>query len=143
VRTILHAHYYPDIAESRAVYFAKISRAGVMYNFRTLAAYNSALFQLDVLAQGMEVRLFPGEYIRFGRDVATAGSSMIFRAQYIDHILPFQKHLDPYAPALRKSQWLASPASGGAFGGGGGGGGGEPGGGGEGGGEGGGGEPVL
>lgn len=143
VRTILRAHYYPDVSETRSVYFAVISRAGVMYAFRNQATYNSALYQLAVLEQGNEIRLLPGEYIRFGRDAATAGSSMLFRCQYVDHIIPFQKFIDPYNPARRKSAFIPRYAGGG--GGLAGGGGVAGGGGAEGGGEsgGGGGEPVL
>lgn len=143
VRTILFAHYYPDMSESRSVYFAVIGAAGLMYNWRVQASYNSALYQLAVLEQGNELRLVPGDYIRFGRDAATAGSTMIFRCRYVDHILPFQKFIDPYGSARKKSAFIPRYAGGGgAIGGGGISGGG--GGGGESGGEsGGGGEPVL
>ena len=143
VRTILWAHYYPDIAETRSVYFAVLTN-GVMYCFRNVATYNSSLYQLAVLEQGAEIRLTPGDYLRFGRDVATAGSSMIFRCAYVDHIIPFQRFVDPYGPARRKTPFIPSYAGGGGIGGGGIGGGGgagsEPGGGVD---SGGGGEPVL
>lgn len=130
VRTILFAHYYPDASESRAVYFAVVTAAGIMYGFRGPLSYNSAQGQLAVLEQGNEIRLLPGDYIRFGRDAATAGSSMIFRAVYVDHILPFQKFLDPYGAARRKSPFIPGYAGGGGgiAGGGGGGGGGSEGG---------------
>lgn len=142
-RTIINMHYQTSVAEVRYLTFRVITAGAGSYNFRGPVSHDGNQGQFAVLEQGMELRLLPGDYIRFDRNGFTAGSTMSIAFRYIDHILPFQRHVDPYNIFRARSPFLRDTVSGpgGGYGGGGGFGGGEPGGG-EGGG-GGGGEPVL
>lgn len=141
VRTILFLSYIVDMAENKWVTVKLITPSGQHFTIRGPVSHdgnNGA--PLAVLEQGLEVRLLPGDRLRFDRSSATAGSVMTLRARYIDHILPYQQQYEPQSARTRKSPFMTRAGFGGSFGGGepsgSGGGGGEPG-------EGGGGEPVL
>lgn len=114
IRTLVLVSYLCDIAENRYITFKIIGASGVTHCFRGPVAYdgnNGAPFA--ALEQGNEIHMLPGDYIRIDRSAATAGSYMTLYVRYIDHILPFQKHVDPYNTFRRRSPYLASTVGGG------------------------------
>jgi uncharacterized membrane protein YgcG len=126
VRTMLQGSFYPSVAETRTVYFAIQSRTGSQFPItvpQTIALSTVILF--PALTQGLEIKLWPGDLLCAFRDVATAGSTCLVRARFIDNDLPYYSYEDPLKKVIDQPQKHASifRGGGGAAGGGGGGGG--------------------
>lgn len=122
IRTILMMSYGCDIAENRWITFKVQTPTGASYTFRGPVSFDGNNGNpFGVLEQGNEIHLLPGDYMRIDRSAATAGSKCYIYVRYIDHILPFQKHVDPYDTARRRSPFLSAPSVGGGGAGGGGG----------------------
>jgi len=72
VRTILGASYTPSAAETRTVYWAIVTRGtspAIIGITQPVAIALSAGIRFPLLTQGMEIKLFPGEYLIIYRDV--------------------------------------------------------------------------
>jgi uncharacterized membrane protein YgcG len=125
--SILSASQNPSVAETKTNWFAILSRSlnpfpvtlpsTILLNTTILMAF---------LEQGMELKLFPGEYLAGYRDSATAGSTMTIKIRFIESDLPYYSYVEPLkrvSQSLRK-HGSSFRSSGGGVGGGGGGGGG-------------------
>lgn len=104
VWTILKARLAPSVAETQYVWFSVVTRTSqvVPVTAPIQAALAPAVEQnYPLLREGMELKLFPGEYIRAYRAAATAGSTIAIYAQYIDSPLPIYEE---YEPQVRRAQ---------------------------------------
>lgn len=97
---IIHAAaYYPSAAETQVV-----SAQKVITGVGAMAILNPVSLSLDSVAtnshatfieQGMEYFLFPGEYIQWSRQAATAGSTMTAIIQFTEIDLPLYTYDEP------------------------------------------------
>ena len=96
VRTVIAARYHPSVAETRTVTWCKITRSTRELPLtvpNTIAL--STTIPLPLVTEGMEIKLWPGEYLRVLRDVATAGSTMALSFQFIETDIPFHEYVEP------------------------------------------------
>lgn len=122
VWTLRACSYNPNIVETRTICFSIIPRGSsdyVMISVPRNIALSTTL-RLPIFAEGMELVLHQGEQLRITRDAATAGSTMLVKALYIDTDLPFYRELDKHKElrALRRAPMMdifrkAAQASGG------------------------------
>jgi uncharacterized membrane protein YgcG len=128
VWTIFSIAYDPSIAETRLIQI--VIRRPTTFDFPIINPITIALgpaIWLPGLTEGMELKLFPGEYIRVVRDVATALSYMECRIRFVETDLPYYAYEEPLKKVIAQSQKHGSIMRGGGGGGGGGiGGGGRP-----------------
>jgi uncharacterized membrane protein YgcG len=95
VHTILAANYTPSVAETRTIYFGKVTRPGNIFPLTIPTAIAlSTTIRMPFVTEGMEHKLFPGEYLAVYRDVATAGSDMTIRIQFIESDIPFTEYVE-------------------------------------------------
>lgn len=96
VWTVLSGCYYPSVAETRTVQWKLYGRSGYPFpvTFPAAVALSPNIF-LPLVSEGMELKLFPGEFLRVDRDVATAGSTMLATIRVIETDLPFYKYTEP------------------------------------------------
>jgi len=94
--------YYPSVAETQVVSFDKYDGTT---NFGLLNPYSMNLNPAIAtgIEQGMELMLFPGEYVFARRVAATAGSSMIFAIQFVEIDLPLYTYEEPQVVKRTKS----------------------------------------
>lgn len=96
VWTIFSASYYPNVAETKTVYFAIHSnKSGLGYpiSIPMSIALSIALY-FPALLYGDEMKLWPGEYLFVLRDSATAGSAMQLNMRYIDVQIPLYREYE-------------------------------------------------
>jgi len=113
VWTILSASYYPDASEAKYIYFFVQGRSSAQYPItipQTITLSPTRPF--PAVTEGMEIKLFPGEYLGVTRDSATAGSSMVIRIRYIENDLPYYAYEEPLKKIVNTakqhgSQWRA------------------------------------
>jgi hypothetical protein len=98
VWTILAAFITVSVAETQAFWFS-ILKAGLDYfpitfpvSFAVDPAVNKAI---PMLTEGLEIKLYPGEFLYGFRAAATAGSSMTMKFRYIESDLPYYQYIDP------------------------------------------------
>lgn len=96
---IIHAaSYKPSVSETRVVgaskYVPGLGRCGIL-NPISLALNGDIGLIATFIEQGMEYFLFPGEYIEWGRDDHTAGSTMVLSIQFTEIDLPLYTYDDP------------------------------------------------
>jgi hypothetical protein len=105
VWSILSASLYPSVSETRMVWFSIRARSG-MFHPVTVPVSNIAApgIPYPMLTMGMEVKLFPGEYLFAYRDVATAGSTITLRLRFIDSDLPYYSYVEPLAKVVQQAQ---------------------------------------
>lgn len=103
VWTILSAILVVDADETRDFWFSVGSFAGyfgvtIPQSFAIVGAANK---WYPMLREGMELKLFPGETLCGHRAAATAGSTMVLHARYIESDLPIYEE---YEPQVRRAQ---------------------------------------
>lgn len=102
--TIIGAGYYPSVSETKTCAFG-IYNDGRVYPV-TLAdswAYiGNTNLALAALREGMELKLYPGDYLFVARDSATAGSVMNLNFRYIESDLPPYRYTDPQSQVVRR-----------------------------------------
>lgn len=92
---VLSASYMPTVNEAQLCGWTKATRSGA-----TAALLNPITLTLNphrftFLEQGMELLLFPGEYLGVRRGGHTAGSSMTAFMQFIEIDLPLYTYDEP------------------------------------------------
>lgn len=101
--TVLGAAYYPSVAETRTVCFG-VYHNGQVYPV-TLAEQwpyvGNTNLGLALVREGLELKLWPEDYLFVARDAATAGSTMALNFRYIETDLPLYTYIEPQ---LRKRQ---------------------------------------
>lgn len=105
VRTVLAARLFPDAAETRQVWIGKGTRSGKIFPLSipyTVALSPSIFYPL--VTEGMEIKLYPGEFLQGHRDAATAGSAMNMDFQFIESDLPFYAYDDPQNRVVKSVQ---------------------------------------
>lgn len=96
VWTFLSASYYPSATETRTVQWCVCGRSNYIYPIQIPVTISlGALVYLPLVTEGMELKLFPKEFLRIQRDVATAGSTMTMLYRYIETDLPYYKYNEP------------------------------------------------
>jgi uncharacterized membrane protein YgcG len=113
--TVLAADYYPDISETAVISWQIVTRIGTSFTVKTPAslALNPLLNHYGLLEQGMELKLFPGEYLMVIRATAGAGSSMIGNVRFIETDLPYYSYEEPLKKIIAQSQKHSSVLRGG------------------------------
>lgn len=104
VWTILGASYYPSTAETRTVAYG-VYNGGRVFPVTIAESWpyvGNTNLGLALLREGMELRLYPGDYLFVARDAATAGSTMSLFFRYIETDLPPYRYLDPQSQVLRR-----------------------------------------
>lgn len=103
--TVMAASAYPSVAETRTVFFAIVTAGGSIFPVTTpvsIALSPTILFPL--VSEGMEIRLLPGDSLRFIRDVATAGSTIELRIRYVEADLPYFVYDEPQKKLVKMKQ---------------------------------------
>lgn len=122
--TVLAVGYRPSVAETQTVYFYKSTRAGNNVALLNPSSMNLNPAYATCIEQGMAIILLPGETLRVGRLVATAGSTMSGWMEFIETDMPLYDYTEPQVAARIKRastalrQVMSSAASGGGGGGG-------------------------
>lgn len=95
--TIVFASANVDMAETRVFTLAvyNLSRGGVTHGVSVRSAAAAASFPFPLLAEGSELKLWPGDRIQLSRDAATAGSIMSLYLRVIESDLPPLTYIDP------------------------------------------------
>lgn len=103
VWTILSAFVNCSVAETQTYWFAiyGVSDYFPITNPASVSINPVTLQYYPMLREGMEVKLFPGEFLFAFRGAATAGSTISISARYIETDLPFYEELDKYANKAR------------------------------------------
>lgn len=123
--TIIGVGYRPSAAETRTINFSKFTPSTAEFALMNNLSLALNPFWATPLELGAYLDLLPGEYIQVRRDVATAGSQMNIRIQFVEWDLPLYDYTEPQAAARIKrfgtliSNKLASGPRGGGGGGGG------------------------
>lgn len=103
VWTIRFASYYPDIAETKIIWFYVVARSTILYAItRPVSIALSSTAQFPMLENGMELKLYPGESLGVRRDSATAGSTMLIYFCYIESDLPYYAYEEPQNKTVQK-----------------------------------------
>lgn len=104
--TILHASYVCSHAETKSWYFSvyRSTFPCAMAVTRPAALAVIATWPNPMLTEGLEIKLYPGEYLFVTRDSATAGSTMQIAARYIETDLPFYSYDEPQNKVMRSVQ---------------------------------------
>jgi len=101
--TILSGIGYPSVDETQDYWFA-IYKSGVGNFVVTKPAQHvfdvSEENHLPLLQEGMELKLFPGEYVMFSRDGNTVGSTITLFIRYLETDLPFYRYSEPLKPVV-------------------------------------------
>ena len=106
VWTFLAGSYHPSVAETKTAYW-------LIYNPVTgdefpvtqpIAIALAALIPLPLVTMGMELKLYPGEFLFVRRDSATAGSTMDIHTRMIESDLPYYSYEEPQNKVVRKVQ---------------------------------------
>lgn len=103
VRTIRFARVNCSVAETQNYWFGVVTAASVVYPVTAPASVSiaPAVSQYyPMLREGMELKLYPGEYLRAYRAAATAGSTISLNIVYIESDLPIYEQ---YEPQLRRA----------------------------------------
>lgn len=106
VWTIIGLGYFPNTAETKIIVFSigKLAGAFVYPITVPVSIALSTARGLPGLQEGMEIKLFPGEYISVNRDSATAGSTMILNVRYLETDLPYYEYVDPMSRVVSKKR---------------------------------------
>jgi len=107
VWTILCAAGFPSVDETQTVWMAIfIPVGGLTFPITTPASMalkmTPPIFRPGV-TEGMEIKLYPGEYLRAYRGSATAGSSIYIAVRYIESDLPFYSYEEPQNKVVRQT----------------------------------------
>lgn len=97
IHTILQLTYYPSAAETKTAYFG-LAGAGCPDTFALSQPQQIALsnsLRLPLVREGMELKLWPGQYALALRDSATAGSTMTLLVMFIESDLPYYAYEEP------------------------------------------------
>ncbi len=106
VWTFLAGAYHPSATETKTAYW-------LIYNAITgeefpvtqpVAIALGPLIPLPLVTMGMEIKLFPGEFLFVRRDSATAGSTMDIHTRLIETDLPYYAYEEPQNKVVRKVQ---------------------------------------
>jgi len=101
VMTILAGGYYPDAAETKIVSMNIATASGSSYPIAyPVSILLNTVSRFPVVTEGMELKLFPGEYIYVTRDSATAGSIMVLQLRFVLNDLPYYAYKDPLSPTV-------------------------------------------
>jgi hypothetical protein len=125
--TVFAASFHPSVTETQTVFFYIIGRSGYIHAITTPESVSLGLLvSWPALTMGMDIKLFPGEYIRCVRGAATAGSTCSLTLRFIENYLPYYSYEDPLKkvivqPKKHGSIFRAIAGTGGGGGGGGGG----------------------
>lgn len=94
--TVLSGRYTPSAAETQQVWWGLYSPSGVLYPVTQVVSIAlSSVIPFSLVTEGMELKLFPKEYLTINRAVATAGSTMSVFARVIETDLPYYSYEDP------------------------------------------------
>jgi len=101
VWTILQASYNPSVSELKTVQLYIVRPNGLAFSICwPVAVTLTTTFKAPFITEGMELKLFPGEYLLARRDSATAGSTMTLSVRYIESDLPYFSYVDPLRPVV-------------------------------------------
>jgi hypothetical protein len=105
--TILSAIGSCNVSETQD-YWYSVLKAGVSYfsvtephEFIINPAINRGV---PLLREGMELKLFPSEFLTLHRDAATAGSNLTLHVRFLENDLPFYSYEEPLKKVVRASQ---------------------------------------
>lgn len=95
--TIIGGVYYPSAAETRTVVFGIYNPSYVypITKAESWAYVGNTNLGLSPVREGMEIKLYPGDYLFVARDVATAGSTMTIGFRFIESDLPLLRYVEP------------------------------------------------
>ena len=119
VWTIFQAYLSTSISETQNFWFSVVSRAQQNYpvtlpqEFTTVPLVSQVL---PMLREGMELKLFPEEYLSAFRAAATEGSTIKIYAKFSETDLPLYRYIEPQRqiPTRRQAHGQSlAPTSGG------------------------------
>lgn len=99
--TILRAYATNDVApaggETQYYWFSIFDGTYVFPVTRPVSQQveNAVAQYFPLLTEGLEIRLFPGDYLRAYRDAATAGSTISVFASFIESDMPLYRYDEP------------------------------------------------
>lgn len=109
VWTVLMAVLYSSIAETQdywfSVYNSKSGNHCVVRRRLEASVGTTAQLGHPFLEEGLEMKLFPGDYLQAYRDVATAGSTLSLQMRFVETDLQYYVELDKHK-VLRRRQNL-------------------------------------
>lgn len=114
--TILCAGYYPSVSETKVVWYALYTQT-INFPVTVPQSWAATGEQYPALTEGMELKLYPGEYLYVYRASATAGSTMTLNVRFIESDMPLYEYVEPQE---RKRESIARSTILGQIGGGGG-----------------------
>jgi len=119
VWTIFQAYLNTSDGETQNFWFSVVSRADRAYPVTLPQEFTTdpgvAKF-FPMLREGMELKLFPGEYLRARRAAATEGTTITISAKFSETDLPLYRYIEPQRqiPTRRQAHGQSlAPTSGG------------------------------
>jgi uncharacterized membrane protein YgcG len=105
VWTVIQAAGYPSVAETQTVWFALVTKTTAIFPLTVpVSIALSAVITFPMLTEGMELKLYPGDTLRFYRSVATNGSSIQIWIRYIETDLPYYAYEEPLNKVIKSSK---------------------------------------
>lgn len=101
--TVTSFGYRPSVAETQVIAIVKVTRSGGevgIFNPLSLALNPATATPIE---QGMELTLFPGEYMIVYRGGHTVGSQMYVTMQFVESDIPYYAYTEPLGPVVRKA----------------------------------------
>lgn len=113
VWSILVAECHPSVSETRIFQFEKVTRSSWTYPLSVAVSLTaSPTFRVPLLTQGQEITLYPGEVLRAKRDAATAGSTFLIQAQFVETDLPYYRYKEAQRGIAERRRQHGYPATG-------------------------------
>ena len=102
VWTIIGSLYYPSVNETQYVSWS-ITSGGVAFPVTVPVNINLYPWAFPLVTEGMELKLYPGEYLLIQRGGHTLGSTMFAAIRYIESDLPFYAYEEPLKKVVKTS----------------------------------------
>jgi hypothetical protein len=108
VWTILSGSLYPSVNETQSFWWGIRNPAGTYFQITTPTSLNlntgATAFGCPILREGMEIKLYPGEYLTGHRSSNTAGSTLSGYIRFIESDLPFYSYSEPLKKVVEASK---------------------------------------
>lgn len=102
VWTIRAGSYNPSVTETKVVWWFIYNALSMSFPISVpVSIALGTTIGFPLLTDGMEIKLYPGEYIEAGRESATAGSTMSIAISFIESDLPYYSYEEPQRKVVK------------------------------------------
>jgi hypothetical protein len=98
VWTVLSAIGYPSVDETQDYWFSVFKSGVAQFQITHPEEHIFDISEenyMPMLREGMEFKVYPGEYVMFSRDGHTAGSTVTLFIRFLETDLPYYRYTEP------------------------------------------------